>query len=91
VDLLRQVHGQEGRPPATSAQITHCFGYVLATHAAFLMGFSRVEPGRHVHRAYLCLQVGLVSRDALDASNLLLRGCTLRKTEWVIGVVVFTG
>jgi phospholipid-translocating ATPase/phospholipid-transporting ATPase len=27
----------------------------------------------------------------LDASNLLLRGCTLRKTEWVIGVVVFTG
>jgi magnesium-transporting ATPase (P-type) len=36
------------------------------------------------------MQVGLVSRDALDASNLLLRGCTLRKTEWVIGVVVFT-
>lgn len=36
-------------------------------------------------------QVGLVSRDGLDASNLLLRGCTLRKTEWVIGVVVFTG
>lgn len=37
------------------------------------------------------VQVGLVSRDARDASNLLLRGCTLRKTEWVIGVVVFTG
>jgi hypothetical protein len=36
-------------------------------------------------------QVGLVYRDGLDASNLLLRGCTLRKTEWVIGVVVFTG
>lgn len=37
------------------------------------------------------LQVGLVYRDGLDASNILLRGCTLRKTEWVIGVVVFTG
>jgi len=32
-----------------------------------------------------------VSREALDASNLLLRGCTLRKTEWVIAAVVFTG
>lgn len=29
--------------------------------------------------------------DPLDAANLLLRGSTLRKTEWVIGVVVFTG
>jgi hypothetical protein len=37
------------------------------------------------------VQVGLVWRDGLDASNLLLRGCTLRKTEWVIGVVIFTG
>jgi hypothetical protein len=36
-------------------------------------------------------QVGLVYREALDASSLLLRGCTLRKTEWVIGAVVFTG
>ncbi len=29
--------------------------------------------------------------DPLDTANLLLRGSTLRKTEWVIGVVVFTG
>lgn len=27
----------------------------------------------------------------LTADNLLLRGCTLRKTEWAVGVVVFTG
>ncbi|WIA18543.1 hypothetical protein OEZ85_009989 [Tetradesmus obliquus] len=36
-------------------------------------------------------QVGLVYREPLSASNLLLRGCTLRKTEWVIGAVIFTG
>ena len=30
-------------------------------------------------------------REGLDASNLLLRGCTLRKTAWIIGVVVFAG
>jgi hypothetical protein len=29
--------------------------------------------------------------EPLDSSHLLLRGCTLRKTEWVIGAVVFTG
>ncbi|KAI8466535.1 MAG: hypothetical protein J3K34DRAFT_524465 [Monoraphidium minutum] len=36
-------------------------------------------------------QVGLVSRDPLDAHNLMLRGSKLRKTDWVIGAVVFTG
>lgn len=30
-------------------------------------------------------------REGLDASNLLLRGCTLRKTPWIIGAAVFTG
>ncbi len=35
--------------------------------------------------------VGRLSRDPLDVQNLLLRGSTLRKTEWVTGVVVFTG
>ncbi|CAD7702859.1 unnamed protein product [Ostreobium quekettii] len=29
--------------------------------------------------------------EGLDASNLLLRGSTLRKTEWIIGAVVFSG
>ena len=31
------------------------------------------------------------SRDALDVANLLLRGCTLRNTDWVIGLVLFAG
>jgi magnesium-transporting ATPase (P-type) len=30
-------------------------------------------------------------RSHLDASALLLRGCTLRKTQWVLGIVVFAG
>ena len=28
---------------------------------------------------------------ALDGQNLLLRGCVLRNTKWVLGVVCFTG
>jgi magnesium-transporting ATPase (P-type) len=27
----------------------------------------------------------------ISINNLLLRGCTLRNTEWVIGIVVYTG
>lgn len=30
-------------------------------------------------------------RHGLDSTNLLLRGCTLRKTQWVVGLVVFAG
>ena len=30
-------------------------------------------------------------KDALDVANLLLRGCTLRNTDWVTGLVVFAG
>ncbi|KAF5094733.1 hypothetical protein DV451_004925 [Geotrichum candidum] len=29
--------------------------------------------------------------ESISINNLLLRGCTLRNTKWVIGVVVFTG
>lgn len=31
------------------------------------------------------------NREGLDVSNLLLRGCTLRKTEWILGIIVFAG
>ena len=31
------------------------------------------------------------TKDALDVANLLLRGCTLRNTDWVIGLVLFAG
>lgn len=28
---------------------------------------------------------------ALSAKNMLLRGCTLRNTQWIVGLVIFTG
>ncbi|EGV62433.1 phospholipid-translocating P-type ATPase [Yamadazyma tenuis ATCC 10573] len=31
------------------------------------------------------------NEDSININNLLLRGCTLRNTKWVIGIVVFTG
>ena len=29
--------------------------------------------------------------DPLDAANLLLRGCTLVNTDWILGLVVYAG
>lgn len=34
---------------------------------------------------------GTAMAEPLSINNLLLRGCSLRNTEWVLGVVVFTG
>lgn len=31
------------------------------------------------------------SKEVLGISNLILRGCTLRKTDWIVGAVVFAG
>lgn len=33
----------------------------------------------------------VTNQTPLTADNLLLRGCSLRKTDWVVGVVVYTG
>lgn len=29
--------------------------------------------------------------ERLEASNLILRGCTLKNTDWVLGMVLFAG
>lgn len=34
---------------------------------------------------------GEIRTESISINNLLLRGCTLRNTQWVIGVVLFTG
>jgi len=36
-------------------------------------------------------EVGSPMAEPISINNLLLRGCSLRNTEWVLGVVVFTG
>lgn len=34
---------------------------------------------------------GAINSEPININNMLLRGCSLRNTEWAIGVVVFTG
>jgi phospholipid-translocating ATPase len=36
-------------------------------------------------------KIGPERQEAVSINNLLLRGCTLRNTDWAIGVVAFTG
>lgn len=78
-------HGHQGTNMRCLGHALLCCTVAMSTHTC-------VDSSTSMHALSRSLaQVGLVWRDGLDASNLLLRGCTLRKTEWVIGVVIFTG
>eukprot|EP01135_Chromosphaera_perkinsii_P002082 Nk52_evm16s217 gene=Nk52_evmTU16s217 len=51
-------------------------------------------PNRHVYQFngyYQERNAKGADAHPLDAENMLVRGCILRNTEWVIGVVVYTG
>lgn len=68
------------------------------TTAAELAPFAerhRLECETPNHRLYefegSIVDTGNGERIGLDASALLLRGCRLRKTQWVIGMVAFAG
>ena len=37
------------------------------------------------------IEGGMGNSETLSISNVLLRGCTLRNTDWVVGVAVYTG
>lgn len=34
---------------------------------------------------------GMVKKESTTVNNLILRGCSLRNTKWIIGMVIFTG
>ncbi|PNW71492.1 hypothetical protein CHLRE_16g656500v5 [Chlamydomonas reinhardtii] len=87
----------------TNLKIKNCFSKTAGKHLADeLKEFAedsviRCElPNTHLYRFE-----GAVMKRAdpdaaehqlpLTADNLLLRGCSLRKTDWVVGVVVYTG
>ncbi|KAF8929007.1 hypothetical protein BGZ52_002656, partial [Haplosporangium bisporale] len=46
---------------------------------------SKAQGGEQMQSTTGCRRIGI------DLNHLLLRGCVLRNTEWVIGLVIFTG
>lgn len=49
------------------------------------------HPNNLIHSFSGIIEITEKGRDAIQSNNLLLRGCVLRNTEWVIGIVVNTG
>ena len=49
------------------------------------------HPNKLINSFSGILDIGQHGREPIQANNLLLRGCVLRNTEWVLGIVVNTG
>lgn len=49
------------------------------------------HPNKFVDSFAGIVDFGSVGRQAIQPSNILLRGCVLRNTDWVIGLVINTG
>jgi phospholipid-transporting ATPase len=49
------------------------------------------HPNKLVNSFNGVIDLGKIGREPIQHQNLLLRGCALRNTEWIIGVVVNTG
>eukprot|EP00891_Asterochloris_glomerata_P006425 jgi/Astpho2/6425/e_gw1.00093.28.1_t len=82
----------------TNLKLKYCYpGTKLVASGVDLKDFaagSRVECEKPNEKLYVfegSVRKSGGGKDALDVANLLLRGCTLRNTDWVTGLVVFAG
>lgn len=78
-------------------ELTHIRNATHASKARFLIKSEAPDVNMFKYNAAVVMQDGQTGKDgkALQApvnlNTVLLRGCVLRNTEWVIGIVVFTG
>ena len=73
---------RRGPSMTTTVNIPELYGFRLACEApsADMYSFKGVIDSKSGDES-----------EALTINNMLLRGCTLRNTDWVVGVVVYTG
>lgn len=68
--------------------LTHLRNAEACTHASFSIELDRPDPNMYkLHGAVITSE----GKQPLDLQTVLLRGTLLRNTEWVIGVIMFTG
>lgn len=78
-------------------ELTHIRNAKLASEAKFVIKSEAPDVNMFKYNAAIELHDGQTGKDGQPAiapvnlNTVLLRGCVLRNTEWVIGVVVFTG
>lgn len=78
-------------------ELTHIRSAKAASKARFLIKSEAPDVNMFKYNAAVELHDGQVDQEGkpltspVNLNTVLLRGCVLRNTEWVIGVVVFTG
>lgn len=62
--------------------------------SVFIMDSEAPHQNLYVHHGilrYTDIPTGEIKQESVTINELLLRGCTVRNTDWVIGLVVYTG
>ncbi|KXZ52548.1 hypothetical protein GPECTOR_9g592 [Gonium pectorale] len=84
----------------TNLKIKNCYSKTTGKHLAdefrsfaeqFTVRCELPNPQLYKFEGAVVSRLDPAAQLPLTADNLLLRGCTLRKTDWAVGVVVYTG
>jgi len=96
----KQLDGETNlKPRGACSNMLHLGGLTTESAIAFLVGLEGVVEMEHPNKLVdsftgvvdVSKSRPSVCREALSPNNVLLRGCALRNTDWVVGLVVNTG
>jgi phospholipid-translocating ATPase len=91
----KNLDGETNLKPRRACRSTGALGSEAdVERAAFALDSEPAHQNLYVYHGVLRYtepRTGAAHNDAVTIDELLLRGCTLRNTDWVIGLVVFTG